>query len=169
MGNPRPYVPQPLRQQLMVGLHFDHLGIKSTLARVASEFYWPSLKHDVKRFVKCCIPCNKVRGGKKLVTTGDFRVPDKRFSHIMVDIVGPLPDSFGYKYLLTSICRTSRYLRALPLREATSEAAASAFLHGWLNIFGVPAAVSSDCGGSFTATLWKETMKKLNSPIHVLC
>ena len=146
----------------MSGLHFDHKGIKVTLSRVAAEYYWPSLQSDVKKFVKCCNPCNKVKPAPKLVNTGEFKVPDKRFSHIMVDIVGPLPDSYGYKYLLTSICRTTRYLRALPIKEATSEAAASAFLHGWLNIFGVPSAVSSDCGGSFVAALWRDTMKKLN-------
>ena len=52
------------------------------------------------------------------------------------------------------------------MKEATSLAASSAFLHGWLNLFGVPSAISSDCGGSFTASLWKETMSKLNVNIN---
>ena len=161
-SKPRPYIPRQLRQQLMQSLHFDHLGEKPTLARVSGEYYWPSLKHDVKKFVKCCDSCNKVRPSKKLVNTGQFRVPDKRFSHVMVDVVGPLPESYGHKYILTAICRTTRYLRCLPMKEATSLAAASAFLHGWLNLFGIPSAISSDCGGSFTAALWRETMAKLN-------
>ena len=164
-SEPRPYVPKELRNQIMYSLHFDHLGEKSTLARVSGQYYWPSLKHDVKKFVKCCDSCNKVRPAKKLVTTGQFKVPDKRFSHIMVDVVGPLPESYGHKYILTAICRTTRYLRCLPMKEATSLAAASAFLHGWLNLFGVPSAISSDCGGSFTAALWRETMSKLNVDI----
>ena len=155
-SKPRPYVPKQLRQQLMHSLHFDHLGEKPTLARVSGEYYWPSLKHDVKKFVKCCDSCNKVRPSRKLVNTGQFRVPDKRFSHVMVDVVGPLPESYGHKYILTAICRTTRYLRCMAMKEATSLAASSAFLHGWLNLFGVPSAISSDCGGSFTASLWKE-------------
>ena len=159
----RPYVPKELRPQILNSIHnLDHLGIAATLERTSSQYYWPSLKHDVKKYVKCCDSCMKAKAGKILVNTGEFRVPDRRFSHLMVDIVGPLPDSYGYKFLLTIICRSSRYLRALPLKEATASEAATAFLHGWLEIFGVPGQVSSDQGGSFTASLWQEMMKKLH-------
>ena len=123
------------------------------------------MKEDIKKFVKCCPTCNKVKAGKKLVNVGNFEVPEKRFSHIMVDLVGPLPESYGYRFLLTVICRTTRYLHCIPLREASASAAATGFLHGWLAHFGVPAVVSSDQGGSFTAALWKEMMKTLHVDI----
>lgn len=61
--------------------------------RVAEDFYWPSLKQDVQTFVKTCNTCQKVKSNKKQANIGQFQVPDKRFSHVMVDIVGPLPDS----------------------------------------------------------------------------
>ena len=76
-GKPRPYIPEELRTQSIRALHFDHLGIKPTLARVAGDYYWPALKHDVKKFVKCCDPCNKIRPAKKLVNVGEFKVPDR--------------------------------------------------------------------------------------------
>ena len=162
-SSPRPYVPKDLRTQIMTSLHnVDHPGIDSSVRRIAEEFYWPSLKHDVKAFVKKCTSCNRAKSNKKLVNTGEFRVPDRRFSHVMVDIVGPLPDSYGHKYILTAICRTTRFLRCIPLREATSEAAASGFLHQWLSLFGVPSVVTSDNGASFTANLWKDIMSKLH-------
>ena len=53
---PRPYVPQELRSQLTQSLHFDHLGTKTTLKRVTSQYYWPSMKHDVPLFIKTCSP-----------------------------------------------------------------------------------------------------------------
>ena len=80
----------------------------------------------------------------------------------MVDVVGPLPPSQGYKYLLTAICRTSRFVQAVPMTEATSTAAASAFLQGWVSLMGVPSVVTSDNGGSFVAGIWKEMMSRLN-------
>ena len=74
----------------MYSLHnWDHLGIKATLRRIAGEYYWPAINSDVKSYVKCCLPCNKVKQGKTLVNTGEFKVPEKRFSHVMVDLVGP--------------------------------------------------------------------------------
>ena len=74
----------------------------------------------------------------------------------MLDVVGPLPPSKGYKYLLTAICRTSRLVRAIPMTEATAASAADAFLHSWVSLFGVPALVTSDNGANFTAGLWKD-------------
>ena len=123
------------------------------------------MKSDIDLYVKCCNPCKKVKPGKKLMGTGEFRVPDKRFSHVMVDIVGPLPPSYGYKFLLTAICRSSRFLQAIPLQEATASAAATAFLHHWVALMGVPSLVTSDNGASFIANLWKDMMSKLNVDI----
>ena len=112
----------------MTSLHLmDHLGIKFTLARVAADFYWPSIKGDIKNF-KSCDACMKVKAGRKLVNTGQFAVPDKRFSNVMLDIVGPLPVSYGFRYLLTAICRSTRFLHCMPLKEASSSEVATAFL-----------------------------------------
>ena len=159
----RPYIPASMRKEIMTSLHsVGHIGITPSISRIASEYYWPSLKHDVKDFVKKCNPCQKAKPGKKLINTGEFKVPDRRFSHVLVDIVGPLPDSFGFKYILTAICRTTRFVQAVPLRQASSSEAAVAFLHHWLALFGVPSVVTSDNGGSFAANLWKDMMAKFN-------
>ena len=43
----RPYVPKPLRQQIILAQHsLDHVGITPTVKRIASDYYWPSLKND---------------------------------------------------------------------------------------------------------------------------
>ena len=61
-----------------------------------------------------------VKANKKQVNDGKFEVPDKRFSHVLVDIVGPLPESYGYKFLLTAICHISNYAeRTLSRMENT--------------------------------------------------
>ena len=163
----RPYVPKPLRDTITTSLHsIDHLGFKPSLKRIAGEYYWPSIKGDIKTYVKTCVPCKKVKQGERLVNMGSFSVPDKRFSHVMIDMVGPLPESYGYKYILTSICRTTRMIQATPMKEATASAAASAFLHNWVALFGVPARVTSDNGANFLAALWKDMMSRLNIKIN---
>ena len=124
------------------------------------------MKHDIKLFVKICDSCNKVKPNRKIVNTGSFNVPDKRFSHVMVDIVGPLPISYGYKYMLTAICRTTRNLHAMPLREASAQEASHAFLHHWVATYGLPGLVTSDNGASFTANLWKGMLDKLNIKVQ---
>ena len=63
---PRPYVPFPLRDQIMTSLHsLDHLGWKSSVKRIATDYYWPTLRNDVKDFVKMCVACNRAKANTK--------------------------------------------------------------------------------------------------------
>ena len=89
-------------------------------------------------------------------------MPDQRFSHVHVDLVGALPESKGFKYLLSVICRTSRYIQAIPVMDPTSEACANAFLHHWVAHFSCPSVCTSDNGSSFIASLWRDMNKTLN-------
>ena len=79
-----------------------------------------------------------------------------------MDIVGPLPVSYGYKFLLTAVDRTSRLVHAMPLKEATASETATAFLHHWVSWLGTPSVVTSDNGASFIANLWKDMLDKLH-------
>ena len=88
-------------------------------------------------------------------------MPDTRFSSLQVDIVGPLPPSRSHKYLLSIIDRTSRWVEALPLTEATAEQCCNAFIHGWAQRFGLPTQLRSDNGNTFVATLWRNVHKAM--------
>ena len=82
-NKPRPYVPLEAREEAIKSLHFDHLGIDPTTKRIANQYYWPTLKADVKLHVKTCDTCKKVKPNKKLAETGKFTVPDKRMTHVI--------------------------------------------------------------------------------------
>ena len=51
-------VPKPLRKQVMELAHNsimgEHLGIKKTIDKVLSEFFWPGIHGDVARFCRYC-------------------------------------------------------------------------------------------------------------------
>ena len=81
--------------------------------------------------------------------------PDRRFGSLHVDIVGPLPESKGQKYLLTVIDRYTRWVEAIPMADISAETCVKSLLHGWIARFGVPGDVVADRGAQFTSSLWR--------------
>ena len=70
------------------------------------------------------------------------------FDHVHKDIVGLLPYSEGFKYLLTRVDQFTRWPDAigLPLVDIKSETVADAFFSGWLARFETPATITTDRG-----------------------
>ena len=93
-------------------------------------------------------------------------VPPRRFTHVHVDIVGPLPTSRGYTYLLTILDRTTRWPEAVPLQDITAAGCARAFITGWVARFGVPLQMTSDRGRQFISSLWSEMARSLGTQLH---
>jgi IS30 family transposase len=81
-------------------------------------------------------------------------VPHRRFEHIHVDLVGPLPQSSGFSYLFTVVDRTTRWPEAVPLSNIAAADCAAALFTGWIQRFGVPTIITSDRGAQFTSSLW---------------
>ena len=157
--NPRPLVPRSQRN-LVINLfhHGDHPGQKESLRRVATNYYWPKLCQNVKDFVRTCHPCQVAQQSKTVDPgIGDFPVPDQRFKALHLDIVGPLPESQGHRFLLSIFDRCSRWIEAYPLKRGSSEEVARAFMN-FVSRFGHPGSACSDNGNSFVSNLWKDVM-----------
>ena len=77
-----------------------------------------------------------------------------RFDHVHVDLVGPLPYSDGFKYLLTCVDRFTRWPEAIPIKYIRADTVVDAFFGGWVARFGTPATITTDRGAQFESRLW---------------
>ena len=147
----RPLLLSKLRTRVLNSFHgLDHCGQKELKKRAAKEYYWPKQGRDVSHFVKQCHPCQLVKTGRYIKPpTNKITVPNKRFSYLNLDIVGPLPESRGHRYLLTILDRTSRFFQAVPLINADAESCCRAFLNHWVAFFSLPVKACSDNGNTF--------------------
>ena len=155
-GLPRPLVPASLRLQLFSSLHeLSNPGVRASRRLLSSKFVWPGLSKDVGLWAKGCLRCqwSKIQSHLKS-SIPSIDVPERRFSHVHLDLVGPLPSSQGFTYLLTIIDRTSRWPEAVPLSSISTESCARAFISSWVSRFGVPALLTSDRGAQFTSAVW---------------
>lgn len=155
-GSPRPLVPELLRHQIFLTFHaISHPGIRATKRLISSRFVWPSLAKDISEWTKSCISCQRSKVQQHIHTPVDhIPVPGRRFSHVHIDIVGPLHSCLGYQYILTMIDRTSRWPEAIPLSSITAGSCAQAFVDNWVSRFGVPSSITTDRGSQFTSSVW---------------
>ena len=82
-------------------------------------------------------------------------VPEQPFTHIHVDIVGPLPSCRGFTHLFTVIDRTTRWPEAIPLSKTTTEDCARALVDGWIARFGAPLQITSSLRMRNLVNRWK--------------
>ncbi|BHF71885.1 hypothetical protein SprV_0401494600 [Sparganum proliferum] len=164
-GHDRPFVPATMRRQVFDTLHgLSHPGVRATVKLISDRFVWPHINRDVRRWVRSCLPCQRVKIHRHTVTSpGTFTTPDARFSHVHIDLVGPLPPSNGSTYLLTCIDRFTRWPVAVPIPDTCAETMAKAFSSHWVSDFGVPATVTTDRGFQLESTLFRELTSLLGT------
>ena len=116
----------------------SHAGTLATTRLVSSHFLWPGLASDIKEWCRECTACQRAKVTSQLATLVEkMEILQQRFSHVHVDLVGPLPTPCaGHWYLLTIIDRSSRWLAAETVLEA--------FITSWVARFGVVQPVTSD-------------------------
>ena len=152
----RTYVTEKFRRKVLNSLHgLGHPSHKATKPLINSRFVWHKMTSDIANWYRYCTGCqtSKVSHHNRPVF-GKFEEPTERFDHVHVDLVGPLPYSDGFKYLLTCVDRSTRWPEAIPIIDIRAEKVADAFFVGWVARFETPATITTDRGAQFESRLW---------------
>ena len=101
-GTPRPFLPSQFRRLVFDKLHsLSHPGVRATRRLLTARFVWPNINKDVTHWSRTCQQCQRSKVHRHTTTPlSTFASPDARFDHVHVDLVGPLPPSEGFTYLL---------------------------------------------------------------------
>ena len=119
------------------------------------------------KWTRTCIPCQQAKVSRHTrAPLSQFQSPAKRFEHIHVDVVGPLPTSRGFKHILTIVDRYTRWPEAIPVSDTTALTLARALIYNWISRFGTPTHITSDRGAQFTSSLWSQLSTLLGSELH---
>ncbi|XP_057695302.1 uncharacterized protein LOC130917681 [Corythoichthys intestinalis] len=167
-GVARPLVPARWRRKVFDAVHsLSHPGRKPSAKLVSQKFVWRGLKKDVLAWADSCVACQRAKVQCHVKAPLEpFVVPERRFDHINVDLVGPLPVSHGFTHVLTMVDRTTRWPEAVPLSSTTTADVARAFIGTWIARFGTPSDISLDRGAQFTSELWGAVADSLGVKLH---
>ena len=130
---------------------------------MSEKFVCHGLKRDVRAWVDTCTACQRAKVHRHVKAPLEhFSEPERRFDHVNVDLVGPLPPWHGFTYLFIMVDRTTT------APSTTAPDLARAFIAVWVSRYGTPADLSSDRGPQFTSELWATVAENLGVKLHRL-
>ncbi len=161
-------VPFSCRKNILKALHDDvisgHLGVKRTLAKATSRFYWPRMSDQIQRYIRSCPSCQ----GRKAV-------PDKPagflqcikveqpFEKVGLDLLGPFPVSKnGNRMVAVSVDYLTKWvdIKALPTGKADDVA------DHLVDLFlkhGAPRTIITDRGKCFMSEVFQKVTKRFHT------
>ena len=167
-GNARPVVPESWRRRVFDSVHsLSHPGARTTKRIAAKKFVWHGMAKEITEWARTCIQCQQSKVHRHTrAPLAKFEPTERRFNHVHIDLVGPLPESQGNSYLLTVADRFTRWLEAIPIPNMETITVARAYIQNWVARFGVPQHMTSDRGRQFVSDLWSAMSNLLGTELH---
>ena len=170
-GTLRPVVQVQFRHSIFDHVHpLLHPSIQATQNLITARYVWPGINKDVQRQVKTCIKCRRSKLHQHRVTLlSTFTTSDARFHMVHIDIVGPLPHSNKFRYIVACVDQFTRRSEAIPITDVMAETVAQAFISTWIARFGIRSTILTYKGRQFDSCLWNELIQLLSSkPIRTM-
>lgn len=174
--------PTEYRNQVMKLAHESilggHQGSTKTAKRVLTNFYWPGVQADIRRYCQLCDLCQRTspKGRVSKVPLGEMPLIDAPFERIAVDLVGPIQpcSERGHRYILVMMDYATRYPEAAPLKSVEAEKVAEELVVMFTRL-GIPREILTDLGSQFISGVMKEISRLLSikrlttTPYHPAC
>jgi len=150
-----------------------HPGILRTMEIIKRNYYWPSMRKTVDRYIRNCYVCQRSKASRDK-SNGLLQllpIPEQRWQDIAMNFITGLPDSYGYNAILTVICRLSKERHYIPCTTddegITAEKTAEMLLQWIYRTHGLPSSIVSDRDPQFTFILWKSLCKRLSISLRL--
>jgi hypothetical protein len=130
---------------------------------LSSRLVWRGLANDVTSWAKSCLHCQRsnIHRHTRLLPQS-IPIPQRRFAHLHIDLVGPLQYSSGCNHIFMIIDRTSKWMEAIPVSETFAAACTRALVFSWVTRFGVTKTITSDHVPQFTSNVWSQLCDMLH-------
>ena len=156
------------------GVHYMAKTIAHKVLRAG--FWWPTLFRDAHEFVKICDTCQrfgeKLKFSKKLpLRPVEVQTPFQKWG---IDFIGEISNKSngGHAWILVATDYFSKWVEAIPTKNATSKVVINFILNNIVTRFGCPQKIATDNAMCFRYKEYKIFCKKYgiteykSSPYH---
>ena len=133
---------------------------------VTRNYWWPGVMKDVRRYMEECDLCQRIKNRTEELV-GKLKlseVPEKLWTHLMIDFITKLPVVARKNAILVVCDRLSKMTYFVTTTEGTlAEGLARLFRDNVWKLYRLPESVISDRGPQFAT----ELIKKLNKMLEI--
>jgi hypothetical protein len=136
-----------------------HFGDQRTCEYIRHWYWWPTMVKDTRTFCRTCEKCQRAKVTNKRPTgkLHPLPIPDRPWSSIGMDFIGPFPEVDGINYLWIIICRLTSMVHLIPIHtSATAKELSWKYLREVVHLHGLPESIVSDRDPKFTSKWWRE-------------
>jgi hypothetical protein len=157
------YIANILQENVLQFVHSSslagHAGYDKTIHRARKDFFWPRMKVDVKRFIRECDICQRMKA-ENVSPAGLLQplpIPERPWLSISMDFIEGLPLSQGYSIIWVIMDQLTKYAHFVALKHPYT--AAQVFMNQLFKLHGMPKTIISDRDSTFTSKFWTEVFK----------
>lgn len=164
------YAPKGLQTNLIRMAHdvptAGHYSVTQTLHKLQG-WYWPNMGTDVEVYVKSCTICQSNNYKRPNTFPLQPLTPATDFNHrVHIDLLGPLPNNSGMKYVLVMVDAYSSFLQLAASSSKEMHEISQLFYQHWISVFGPCNTLCSDQGTEMKNALFKVMTKNFGITHH---
>lgn len=165
------YVPKAHRLSLLRVFHHEHehLGVEKTQDLILKHFWFPGMRQFVKKYISHCVTCltrkRVPRAPLQLIVS--WTKPSTPFDTVHADVLGPLPESNGNKFVFILIDAFTKYCVLYPMYRQDSEELKRVITNA-ISLFGTPRLLVCDHGRMFKSTTFTDWVGNLGVELHFI-
>src|SRR5690606_24984041 len=141
-----------------------HPGRAATYEIVTRDYWWPSMRQTIARFIRNCDTCSRIKPVRHAPYgyLKPLSVPQRRWDSVSMDFIVGLPESNSAKYtsILVVVDRLSKMAHFIPdPTKVKAKDVARLFLNNVFRLHGFPSYIVSDRGSNIVGKFSKALCK----------
>ncbi|KAE9024981.1 hypothetical protein PF011_g3257 [Phytophthora fragariae] len=147
-----------------------HLGREKTFAAVSRDFFWPHMYKWVRKWVRTCETCQRVKPSKlSQAPLRPLPIATEGWRSVSMDFIfGLPPDAEGRTGVLGFVDRFTKMVHLIPVSDTVTAAETAAhFIDCVFRHHGLPESIVSDRDPRFTSAFWSSLFQLLGTKLSM--